>query len=216
MSNTFKTIVFYTVSIVFLMSCSTTHRTTNSSRATIEQLLISEAVTRSLPNKSDKSLPIPIGSKILLNISSLTKDQTLLQQILKGWLGRQGYLIQKDENNATYRVDVIVGALGTESGGAFFGLPPIQSQLIPFALPELSLYKTQNQTGYVKFNMNIFERETGKLIGSTPTFLADTYYNNYTILFVFSYTSTDLNSPPQLGSFYREPLNSGNIQSDNK
>lgn len=215
MSNTFKAIVFCTVSIMFLMSCSTTPRTTDSSRTAIEQLLISEAVTQSLPKKYDKPLPIPIGSKLSLNTSSLTKDQAQLQLILTGWLGRQGYLVQKDGNNATYRVDVIVEALGTESARMFFGIPPIQSQLIPFSLPELALYKSQYQTGYVKFNMNIFERTTGKFIGSTSNFLADSYHNNYTILFLVTYTSTDLTSPPQLGSFNRESLNSENIQSDN-
>lgn len=215
MSNTFKAIVFCTVSIIFLMSCSTTPRTTDSSRTAIEQLLISEAVTQSLPKKYDESLPIPIGSKLSLNTSSLTKDQAQLQLILTGWLGRQGYLVQKDENNATYRVDVIVEALGTESARMFFGIPPIQSQLIPFSLPELALYKSQYQTGYVKFNMNIFERTTGKFIGSTSNFLADSYHNNYTILFLVTYTLTDLTSPPQLGSFNRESLNSENIQSDN-
>ena len=215
MSNTFKAIVFCAVSIIFLMSCSTTPRTTDSSRTAIEQLLISEAVTQSLPKRYDRSLPIPIGSKLSLNTSGLTKDQALLQQILTGWLGRQGYLVQKDENNATYRVDVIVEALGTESAGMFFGIPPIQSQLIPFSLPVLALYKSQYQTGYVKFNMNIFERTTGKFVGSMSNFLADSYHNNYTILFVVTYTLSDLTSPPQLGSFKRESINSENIQSDN-
>ena len=78
---------------------------------------------------------------MILNTSGLTTDQTLLQQVLTGWLGQQGYLVQKDEKNATHRIDVIVGALGTELAGAFVGMPPIQSVLIPFALPELSLYK---------------------------------------------------------------------------
>jgi hypothetical protein len=202
------------VSIVFLLGCSATHKITDSPRASIEQLLISEAVISSLPSKSDESLPIPLGSKVILNTSGLTKDQILLQQVLTGWLGQQGYLVQKDENNATYRIDVIVRSLGTESGGLFFGIPPVSSQLIPFALPEMALYKSQLQTGYVKFNMNIFEVLTGKFIGSTSAFLADSHYNDYTILFLFSFTSTDLTSTPQLGSFLREPLNARDTQSE--
>ena len=207
MSSTLKIIILYTATIVFLMGCTATQRTTESSRTTVEQLLISEAINRSLP---DRSLPIPIGSEIIVNTSGLTEDQTLLQQILIGWLGQQGYLVQAGKNNATYRVDVIVEALGTESGGTFFGVPAIQSQLIPFSLPELAIYKVQNQTGYVKFNMNIFERATGKFIGSTSSFLADSYHNNYTILFMFSYTSTDLTSPPQLNLSLRKPFSFSN------
>jgi hypothetical protein len=169
MNKAFRIMALCTVSIAFLIGCSTT-RTTQSPRTAIEQLLISEAVIRSLPSKPDEYLPIPLGSKVILNTSGLTKDQTLLEQVLTGWLGQQGYLVQKDENNATYRIDVIVRALGTELGGDFVGLPPIQSQLIPFSLPELSFYKSEHQTGYVKFNMNIFEMLTGKFVGSTSTF----------------------------------------------
>lgn len=217
MHNTLRIIIICSVSVVFLIGCSTTSRTTNSSRTTVEQLLISEAVTRSLSDKSDKTLPIPAGSKLSLNTSSLTEDKTLLQEVLTGWLGQQGYLVQKDEKNATYRVDVIVGALGTEAGGTFFGLPPIQSQIIPFSLSELAFYKSENQTGYVKFKMNVFEITTGKFIGSMSNFLADSYYNNYTIFLVFSYTSTDLMSPPQLGYFFRsKPQNAEEIQSEEK
>lgn len=212
MSNAFKIISLYTASIACLTSCSTTQIATNSPRTTVEQLLISETVVRSLPKKSDKSLPIPPGSKIIINTSALTEDQTLLKQELTGWLGQQGYLVQKDENNATYRIDVIVRALGTESGGTFFGIPPVRNTFIPLSLPELAFYKSQLQTGYVKFNMNIFEVLTGKFIGSTSTFLADSHHNNYTVLFLFSYTSTNLISPPQLGTLLSESLNAIDTQ----
>ncbi|TFH12811.1 MAG: hypothetical protein E4H07_00585 [Nitrosomonadales bacterium] len=214
MNKVFKIAALCAVFITFLMGCSTI-RTTQSPRTAVEQLLISEAVIRSLPSKSDESLPIPPGSKVILNTSGLTKDQTLLQQVLTGWLGQHGYLVQKDEKNAIYRIDVIVMALGTELGGDFVGLPPIQSTFIPFSLPELAFYKSAYQTGYVKFNMNIFEMLTGKFVGSTSTFLADSYYNNYTILFLYSFTSTDLISPPQLGSFRRDSLNAIDTQSEN-
>ena len=44
--------------------------------------------------------------------------------------------------------------------------------------------------------MNIFEVLTDKFIGSTSTFLAASYYDNYTILFILSFTLTGLTSPP--------------------
>jgi len=84
-------------------------------------------------------------------------------------------------------------------------------------LPVLALYKSEHQTGYVKFNMNIFQMLTSKFVGATSTFLADSFHNNYTIFFLFSFTSTDLAdlaSRPQLGSFLREPLNAEGTQSE--
>ena len=200
--------------IIFLIGCSTTHRTTQSARTAVEQLLISESAIRSLPKKSMEPLPIPSGSTVTLNTTGLTPDQALLQEILTGWLGQQGYLVQKDKKNATYRIDVIISAIGTEEDGTFIGLPPIHSQIIPFSLPELAIYKSKNQTGYVKFNMNFFEVLTGKFVGSSPNFLADSYYNNYTALLLLSFSSTNIMSPPQLGYFRNNPQNPENTESE--
>ncbi|SEO55632.1 hypothetical protein SAMN05216316_0481 [Nitrosovibrio sp. Nv6] len=211
-----KTLSFGVVSLALLAGvagCSTMHKTTQSQRAPIEQLLISEAVLRSLPARSDGFLPIPYGSSVILDTSGIStaagtsSDQVLLQKTLVGWLGRQGYAVQKNEENATHRISVIVGALGTELGGNFFGMPPVRSQIIPFSLPELALYKAQYQTGYVTFYMDIFELPSGAFIQSTPAFLAETYYNDYTVLLIFSFKSTDLASPPQVGSYRKPNLN---------
>lgn len=208
----FKIFVLSTVVIGLTTGCSSTHRTSHSARTATEQLLISEAIIRSLPREPEGPLPISKDSKVILDISGLTTDQKLLEQVLTGWLGQQGYLVQKEEKNATHRINVIVSALGTELAGTFFGMPPVQSVLIPFSLPELSLYKAQHQVGYVKFYMNLFEVPDGRFVGSTSTFLADTYYSDYTVLFVLSFTSTDLVAPPQTGSFHRNPLNALDIR----
>lgn len=203
-----KILLLCTAIMGLLAGCSTTQKTTQSPRTTVEQLLISEAVMRSLPVQAQSPLPIPAGSIVALNTSGLTSDQAILEQAVAGWLGQHGYYVPKDEKNATHRIDIIVGAVGTEIAVVFFGIPPIQSQLIPFSTPELSLYKSQQQTGYVRLQMNIFEMPAGKFVAATIPFLADSYYNSYTILFAISFTSTDLASPPQFGSFWRKPLNS--------
>ncbi|KIO49768.1 hypothetical protein [Nitrosospira sp. NpAV] len=215
MINIFRILIVGAVSIALLTGCSTTHKATQSARTPIEQLLISEAAIRSASPTAERSLPIPKGANVILTTSGLNTDQVLLQQVLTGWLGQQGYLVvQKDDKNATHRIDVIVGSLGTELSGTFIGMPPIQSTLIPFSLPELAFYKSQYQTGYAKFYMNIFELPSGKFAGSTSPFLADAYYNDYTVLFILSFNSTDLTSPPELGSLYRKPLNPPPSQSE--
>ena len=209
MHNTLRIILICSASIMFLIGCSTTQRTTQSKRTAVEQLLVSESIIRSLPKKSNEPLPIPSGSTVTLNTSGhkdrpdLTPDHDLLQEIVGGWLGQQGYLVQKNKKSAKYRVDIIVGAIGTEENSTFVGLPPVNSQIIPFSLPELAIYKSKNQTGYVKFNMNFFEILTGKFVGSSSHFIADSYHNYHTILLLLSFSSTDLMSPPQLGFFRR-------------
>jgi len=202
-TNFLQTLTLATA-IVLVAGCSTTQRNTQSSRTAVEQLLLSEAVKRSFPNDPGEFLPIPRGASVAINTVGMTADQAFLQQVLAGWLGQQGYLVQKDGKDATHRVDVVVEALGTELSGAFMGMPPVQSQFIPFSLPELALFKSQYQTGYAKFHLNVFGLPAGNFLGST-SFVADAYYNDYTVLFMLSHTFTDLPSVPELGSFNRKP-----------
>jgi hypothetical protein len=194
--------------IILVAGCSTTRRNTQSSRTAVEQLLLSEAVKRSFPSHPGEFLPIPRGASVAINTVGMTADQAFLQQVLAGWLGQQGYLVQKDGKDATHRIDVVVEALGTELSSAFMGMPPVQSQFIPFSLPELALFKSQYQTGYAKFHLNVFGLPAGNFLGSTSAFLADAYYNDYTVLFMLSHTFTDLPSVPELGSFNRKPAGS--------
>lgn len=201
MTPVIKKLVLIAFSMGLMAGCSNMHKATQSQRAAIEQLLVSEAVLRSLSNGTDDVLSIPQGANVIIDTSGISSDQIFLQKTLAGWLGQQGYTVQKNEEKAAYRISVIVRALGTELGDSFFGMPPVTSQLIPFSLPELALYKAQYQTGYAKFHMDVFELPGGRFVQSTPPFLAETYYNDHTILLLFSFSSTDLESPPQLGAF---------------
>jgi hypothetical protein len=90
----------------------------------------------------------------------------------------------------------MVQALGTEQGVTFFGMPPVQSVIIPFALPELTLFKLQNQRAYTRLSLDIFETATGRLVRSTPWYVGSSYYNQYTILFFIYFRTTDLVLPP--------------------
>lgn len=195
MVNIVKILISSIIITAFMAGCSTTHRATQSSRTAIEQLLISEAVMRSVSRDTATSLPIPGGSSVILKTPGLNSDSAILQQAIAGWLGQQGYKVQEKEEKATYRIDVLVESLGTEFGGNFVGMTPALS------LPELSLFKSQYQTGYVKFHMNVYDLATGAFAGSTPPLMAGAYYNNYTILFLISFSSTDLPHLPQIGPF---------------
>jgi len=186
------------VLVGLLAGCSTTQKVTSSTRTATEQLLISEAVMRSLVNSTDSSLPIPKGSVVKLDLFGISGDKDLVKGIVAGWLGQQGYVAQ--DESATYRMNIVVDSLGTEYGNTFFGVPPIAATLIPIALPKLSFYEADYQTGYSKFHLDIFEIPSGRFVG-TSAFIANTYFNEYTVLFVLSFTRTDLASPPTSGTF---------------
>ncbi len=186
-----------------LSACSTTQKITNSSRTATEQLLISEAVTRSLPKQVDLPFPIPRGAIVKLDVTGMTPDKDMAKGVIAGWLGFLGYTVQDGAENATHRLNIVVDSLGTEMGNTFFGIPPVQASLIPISLPELSLYKAEHQSGYARFHFDIFEMPSGRFIASSSPFIADTFYNAYTVLFLINFNKTDLTSPPRIGTFIK-------------
>ena len=187
-----------TVAVLF-SACSSTQKITNSARTATEQLLITEAVMRSLPKQPDLPFPIPRGSAIKLDIAGISADKDVVKGIVAGWLGLHGYAVQ--DENASHRINIVVNSLGTELASKFFGIPPIQASLLPISLPELSLFKAENQVGYARFHFDIFELPSNRFIASSSPFLGDTFYNAYTVLLLFSFNKTDLISPPEVNTF---------------
>jgi hypothetical protein len=187
-----------------LTGCGAIHNLPEPVRPTaVEQFLMTQAVERSLLEEYDMLIPLTYGDTVSLdttgNPPSLgfwegTFQERFFRGAIAGWLGEKGLNILQGPN-AKYRVHILVQAFGTEQSEAFFGLPPIQSVLIPFALPEIAVFKAQYQTGHTRFRLDIYETETGKFIRSTPWFQASTYYNEYTVFFFFDYFRTDLIAP---------------------
>lgn len=184
--------------VSLLSACSTTQKITNSLRTATEQLLISEAVSRSLSKQPESTLSIPQGAIVKLDVSGISADKDFIRGAIAGWLGQRGYTVQEGAENAAYRINIAINSLGTELGNTFFGMPAVQASLIPISLPELAIYKAEYQTGYASFYFDIFEMPSGRFIGSSSPFLADAFYNAYTVLFLFTFKRTDLASPPFL------------------
>jgi hypothetical protein len=90
----------------------------------------------------------------------------------------------------------MVESMGTNQGRTFFGMPPVQSVLIPFSLPQLTLYQEIDQLSQVRLYLDLYESRTGRFIRSTPSWIGSAYYNQYTIFFFFSFRTTDLVQVP--------------------
>jgi len=194
--------VFLGVLLMGLLSaCSTTQKITNSARTATEQLLLSEAISRSLSKRIDSPLPMPKGSIVKLDVTGLTPDKDMAKGVVAAWLGLLEYTVQDGAEKATHRINVVIDSLGSETGNTFFGIPPVQGSLLPISLPELALFKADLQSGYTKFHLDVFEMPSGRFITSSAPFTAGTYYNAYTLLFLISFHRTDLDSPPKLSVF---------------
>ncbi|WNM62921.1 hypothetical protein [Candidatus Nitrospira neomarina] len=167
----------------------------------VQQLLMAQAVERSLHGENTRSILLTSGDTVSLDISGLhvedglTVAQGFFKGAIGGWLGESGLKIVLDPAKAKYRIHILVQGLGVEQRSSLFGLPPIQSALLPIALPEIAIYASQKLSGYTRFRLDIYETETGQFVRSTPWFQGSTYFNEYTILFFFDFEFTDLIAP---------------------
>lgn len=161
----------------------------------VEQFLMTQAVERSLRGENTMPIPLAHGDTVSLDTSTLTAEHRFLKSAIGGWLGEKGLRTVSDSQNAKYRILILVQALGLEQRETFFGMPEVQGGLLPFAIPELAVYKNQSLSGYTRFRLDIYETATGKFVRSTPWFQGSTYFNEYTVLFFFDFEFTNLIAP---------------------
>jgi hypothetical protein len=174
-------------------ACSLTRDVSKTARTGIEQLLLTQALERSLVTLS---LPLPDGAPVKVDAASLTGgDEDLVKKLIEDRLARLGYRLPEKPEDAIYRVRVVVQAFGTEQGTTFFGMPPVQSVLLPFSLPELALYKNVRQRAVVRLSLDVHRIQTGQYITTSPWYEGTTYNNEYTFLLIFSANRNDLMEP---------------------
>ena len=182
--------------LLIVAGCATMKELPTPDQATaIEQLLITQAVDHSLNSQDTISLPLPEGSTVKLETVGLTVEQRFLIGAIGRWLGEQGLRLPPEGQETTYKIQILVQTLGTEQSRSFLGMPAVQGGLLPFAIPELPLYKAQYQSGFTRFRLDIFETTTGQFVRSTPWLQASTFYNEYTLLFFIDFHRTNLIGP---------------------
>jgi hypothetical protein len=209
-----------------LASCTVPREITRTARSAIEQLLLSEALNRSLlevalPLSTDQPLYMEVTGLQLGYVSPLVSipsvaasgetntttaptsgyflpagDLAFVRDAVATHLGVLGYRISERKDDASYLVRVVVQSFGTTQSISFFGMPPVQSVLIPFSLPQLTIYQNLAQDGFVRYGVEVIERATGRLLYTTPWHSRRTYHDQYTILFFFTFRITDLEDAP--------------------
>lgn len=199
--------------ILWLGGCSLEQELSRTPRTAVEQVLLTQALAHALKNLT---LQLPGGVNVEVDATGLESDRSRLRMtnsdlgslnspardilyirdLVAAELGRRGYLVRARDTESPYLVRVMAESFGTMQGLTFFGMPPVQSLLIPFALPELTLYKQQNQSGYARLHLDMYDNRTGEFLGSSATLVGRTFYNQYTLLFFLTWNRTDIDAPP--------------------
>lgn len=128
----------------------------------------------------------------------LGSDLVMMRGFVEGRLAQLGYTVVERREEADLWVRVMVLALGTDQGQNFFGMPAIQSSVIPFSTPALTLYGAQRQIAYVRYSLQVYDARTRKWHVSGHWFDGSAYYNQYTLLFFINFRGTDMVNVPAL------------------
>jgi len=198
---------------MLLAGCMLERDVSRTPMTAVEQLLLTGAAEHAMHNLI---VELPKESTMRVSVTGLHADRLqltkgedgravphgpsldlfLVRDFVATGLGRLGFRVDPLDEEPDYLARVVVESFGTTQGLTFFGMPAVQSVLIPFALPELTLYKAQEQFGYARVHVDFFEYGTGTFEGSTPTTIGRTYFHQYTALFLFTWYKTDLTAPP--------------------
>ena len=129
---------------------------------------------------------------------SQSPDLEMVRGFVEGRLAQLGYTPVDRREVADLYVRLLVLAMGTDQGQSFFGMPAIQSTIIPFSTPPLTLYEAQRQIAYVRYRLQIYDRKTRKWHAPEEWYDGLAYYNQYTLLFFITFRGTDLIQAPFL------------------
>ncbi|MBS0181716.1 MAG: hypothetical protein JSS39_04890 [Nitrospira sp.] len=198
--------------------CSLQQEVSRTPRTAVEQVLLTQAVEQALVNLS---VQLPEGVNVDVDVTGLegdrsrlgmanadlgtinrpSRDTLYIRDAVAAELGRQGYRVSARGAESPYLIRVMAESFGTMQGSTFIGMPPVQSVLIPFSLPELTLYRRQSQSGYVRLHVDVYDNRTGEFLGSTPKLVGRAYFNQYTVLLLATWLRTDVTAYPVAGQW---------------
>jgi len=133
------------------------------------------------------------GQTVAVETVGLTADQAFVTAFIEKWLAREGLNLPKD-GKESLMARVTLDAFGTLQDSTFVGIPQITTLVL--AIPEIAFYKVQKQLGMTRLSIDFIEKQTGRLVRSTPIYEGDAYFNKYTVFVFVNFSDTDLLPPP--------------------
>jgi hypothetical protein len=150
-----------------VLGCGTT-RSTDTTRAATEMLLVSQAVDRAVSHLDFSPLA---GKAVFLDVSNIdqpTVDKGYVVSSLRQQLLANGAMLMEDKNRAAYVVEARTGAIGTDRHTLLFGTPQLAVPAVvpglPSQIPEIALYKRTDQKGVAKLAVFAYNRTTGRAV----------------------------------------------------
>jgi hypothetical protein len=146
--------------------CGTT-RQSNTARTATEQLLISDAVDRTVQQINFQVLA---GEAVFFDTSKMNEvvDKGYVISCMRQHLLACGCIMKENRDDATFVIEPRVGVIGTDSNDLMFGIPAFSvpqvatGSVLPSSVPEIAFAKRRDQMGVAKIAVFAYRRETGE------------------------------------------------------
>jgi hypothetical protein len=160
-------------------------------RSSWEQILATESIDRALakldwPRVDGKSIFVEVGPP------GDVIDDLYLRRGIEVALAKRGAKIVRNSQNAQYVLTTLVGAIGLDIRGRFFGLQGSSGGMIPFTVPELAIYKSTRREGFAKTEIYLLDRDTDEIVHHSGPVEGTAYRLSKTYLFVFETRESDM------------------------
>ena len=178
--------------------CVNKQRMTEPTRSVGEQLLLSTAVDRALSELDTEAIGRLKGFKVYLSTTYLqTLDQEYLIGSLRDLLFSNGVLVVDEVEQAQMIVEARSGANSLDSAAVTLGIAEDQAMPNPItgaaiALPELALFKKQNNISITTVALVAYHADTREHIFSSGALLGGAYDRHYQFLGLFRLRFTDV------------------------
>jgi hypothetical protein len=140
-----------------------TSRWSDSKRTATEQLLISDAVERTVMLIDMRPLA---GQSVFLDTAILddVNDGKYMTSALRHQLLASGCQLAPDKDHATVIVEARAGAIGTDRTELLLGIPATSVSFMGngTSIPEIAAFKRTDQRGVAKVNLFAYDKASGR------------------------------------------------------
>jgi len=184
--------VVFALAAVLTGGC-TAVRTSDPARTATEQLLISTAADHAMQSQS---LDMFAGKKVFLDVSYFDSyDPKYAMGTIRDALSRAGARLQENITNSDIVIEACAGALSTDSSTWLLGIPSTGVPTLvggTFEIPEIAPYKASFDRGVARILLLAYGTKSREHIYSSGALDGKSYKNDYKLLWVISWTSTDI------------------------
>jgi hypothetical protein len=174
---------------VLLSGCAVSTQVTSTQRSTVEQRLLVRSLERALTTLDTQQFK---GKSVTIEFYGLTPDKDFAKEFFIAWLQEQHVRMAIDPKDAQLRLKVFASVLGVDQGQSFIGAPSFTVPLIGVVVPEIPLFKDVRHTGYTEFDIYTLDARSGEFVDKSPRMSGEARYDDYTILILIKFTSTDI------------------------